>query len=103
MGLGETGDLRDGTGFDWGVVGGCDIQWHSRANGECFLACSLLGRLLGMVLYLEIDLRFGYHLIMVGSPWVGLLEVGRDLIPAGWVVSGPKMFDRRDRSTPYIL
>lgn len=33
-----------------------------------------------MVLYLELDLRFGYGLIVVGSPWVGLLEAGRGLI-----------------------
>lgn len=101
MGLGETGDLRDDTGFALGVVGGRDIQWRSRANGDCFLACSLLGRLLGMVLYLEINLRFGYDLVVVGFLWVGLLEAGRDLIHVEWVVSGPgvkygtQMFDRR--------
>lgn len=46
---------------------------------------------------------------MVGSLWVGLLEAGRDLIHVEWVASGPgvkcgtQTFDRRDRSTPYIL
>lgn len=46
---------------------------------------------------------------MVGSPWDGFLEAGRDLIHVEWVVSGPgvkygtEMFDRRDGCTPYIL
>lgn len=64
-----------------------------------------------MVLYLEIDLRFGYDLIMVGSPWVGSLEAGRSLIRVYYtgVVRGPgvkygtQMFNRRDRCPPSIL
>lgn len=46
---------------------------------------------------------------MVVSPWVGLLEAGRDLIHVEWAVSGPgvkygaQMFDRRDGCAPYIL
>lgn len=51
---------------DLGAVGVHYMWWHSRSNGECFLPYSLLGRLLGMVLYLEIDFIFGCGCISLG-------------------------------------
>lgn len=108
--LGVTGERQGGKGFVWGGGRGHDTYddrvGQRESYGEHFLACSLLGRVLGMVLSLETHLRFGFGWIYLAwfvGGWKGPNTYAAGGVKGPGVKLGAQMFDRTGRCTPYTL